>query len=417
MTYCSRLSNMLKPITMSPISEQRPRHILSPLLMILVLSAAFLNPNRLSLAQSSSSSQVYIPLAQLTSSQQSISGSQVYWGAWIDGEQYGLGDAPWVDQTINTFESHAGKKISILHWGQAWYWNGHSGYSGIGDGYFQKFETPFFEKIRQRGTIPMISWNSWELTNQSKNNPDWQLIDIINGSYDAYITQWAKDAKAWGKPFFLRFNHEMNGDWYPWSEQVNGNKPGEYAMAWRHVHDIFVREGANNATWVWTVNVEFVSNPESSNLENYYPGDAYVDWVAMDGYNWGPNLAKKDVWKTFSQVFSQTYNHLLQVAPSKPIMIAEFASTENGGSKADWITDALVTQIPSNFPQIKAVLYFNRNDDGMDWIIETSQSAQNAFAAGIASSFYSANDFAGLASSPISPLSSLPSVFTYKQEP
>jgi beta-mannanase len=408
---------MLKPITMITKREQQHRQFIFTLLLIFILSAAFLNPNRLSLAQSGSSSQVYIPLAQLTISQQSISGPQVYWGAWIDGEQYGLGDAPWVDQTIDTFESHAGKKISILHWGQAWHWNGHSGYSGIGDGYFQKFETPYFENVRQRGTIPMISWNSWELTNQSKDNPDWQLIDIISGSYDAYITQWAKDAKAWGKPFFLRFNHEMNGDWYPWSEQENGNKPGEYVLAWRHVHDIFIREGADNATWVWTVNVEYASNPESSNLENYYPGDAYVDWVAMDGYNWGPNLQKKDVWKTFSQVFSQTYNHLLQVAPSRPIMIAEFASTENGGSKADWITDALVTQIPSNFPQIKAVLCFNRNDDGMDWIIETSPSAQNAFAEGIASSFYSANDFAGLASSPVSPLSSLPSFFTHNQEP
>ena len=48
-----------------------------------------------------------------------------------------------------------------------------------------------------------------------------------------------KQAQEWGHPFFLRFDWEMNGFWFPWSEGVNGNKPGEFVAAWRHVHDIF----------------------------------------------------------------------------------------------------------------------------------------------------------------------------------
>jgi hypothetical protein len=366
-------------------SMNRRRSLITALL-IFVISAALFSPQLNSVAQSSPS-------------------PQVYWGGWLDGDQYnGLGDAPWIDQTIDIFENNAGKRLSILHWGQPWHWGSQAGYRGLGDGYFQWFEAANFEKVRQRGTIPMINWNSWDLSNTSTDNPDYQLIDILNGDFDAYIAQWARDAASWGKPFFLRFNHEMNGDWFPWSEQVNGNQRGEYARAWRHVHDIFVREGATNATWVWAVNVEYASNPESSNLENYYPGDAYVDWVAIDGYNWG---IRGDVWQSFSEVFGQTYNHLLQIAPSKPVMIAEFGSTEDGGSKAEWLTDALVHQIPSNFPQIKAIVYFNRNADGMDWISETSFASQNAFAKGIASSFYSSNEFSDLSISPIPPLSSL----------
>jgi hypothetical protein len=361
-----------------------------PLLLIFVFTASLVNPQIYSLAKSDED-------------------PQVYWGSWLDGEHYGLGDAPWIDETINRFESNAGKRLSILRWGQPWYWSGKAGYPGIGDGHFQKFEATYFEKVRQRGTIPMIDWNSWDLLNQNKVNSDFQLADIIEGKFDAYITQWARDAAAWGKPFFLRFNHEMNGDWFPWSEQVNGNQKGEYVRAWRHVHDIFEKEGAANVTWVWAMNVVYISNPESLNLKNYYPGDNYVDWVAIDGYNWGDNPERKDVWKSFSQVFGESYNLLLQLAPSKPIMIAEFASREgHGGSKADWLTDALKTQIPTKFPKIKAIVYFNMNHDGMDWIIESSSSAQNAFASGIASSVYSANNFSGLETSPIPPLGSSP---------
>ena len=340
-------------------------------------------------------------------------GEQIYWGGYLDGGQYGYGDAPWDVRTMDTFEQHAGKAVSIIHWGQFWHWTSQSGYSGIGDGYFQKFDTTLYERVRQRGSIPMINWNSWAgEAGGSANQPNYQLIDIINGTYDAYIRQWARDAKAWGKPFFLRFDHEMNGTWYPWSEQANGNQPGQYIQAWRHVHDLFTQEGANNVTWVWSINTEY-SNPYSSNLEGLYPGDAYVDWVAIDGYNWGTNPAKPDSWKSFAQVFTQTYNHLSQVAPNKPIMLSEFASTEYGGSKASWISDALGTQIPSNFPRIKAIVWFNNNayegSGQMDWVIESSSSAQNAFANGIASTYYAANNFAGLTSSPIQPLSSLPS--------
>ncbi|HJW89035.1 MAG TPA: Ig-like domain-containing protein [Anaerolineales bacterium] len=342
-------------------------------------------------------------------------GARIYYGAYLDGDHYSLGDAPWVTQTIDTFEKNAGKPVSILHWGQAWHWTKQAGYSGIGDGYYQKFEASYFEKVRQRGTIPMINWNSWELSaGGSTDQPDYQLIDIINGAHDAYITQWARDAAAWGKPFFLRFNHEMNGDWYPWSEQQNGNNAGEYIQAWRRVHDIFEREGATNVTWVWAVNTEYASNPYSSNLEGLYPGGAYVDWVAVDVYNWGTNPAKPDAWKSFSQLVSQTYNHLLKLAPSKPIMLSEMASSEYGGSKADWLKDALETQIPNIFPQIRAMVWFNKNayegSGNMDWVIESSSSSQQAFAAGVASSYYAANNFAGVAASPLKPMDSLPSV-------
>ena len=87
------------------------------------------------------------------------------------------------------------------------------------------------------------------------DQPAFQLADIYNGNHDAYITQFARSAAAWGHPFFFRFDPEMNGWWLPWNEQTNGNQPGDFARAWRHVVDIFRREGATNATWVFCPNI------------------------------------------------------------------------------------------------------------------------------------------------------------------
>jgi len=75
----------------------------------------------------------------------------------------------------------------------------------------------------------------------------------------------------------------MNGNWYPWSEQVNGNHPSQFVQAWQHVHDIFTKLGVTNVTWVWSPNVEYGGSIPLSEL---YPGSNYVDWVGIDGYNW-----------------------------------------------------------------------------------------------------------------------------------
>ncbi len=317
-------------------------------------------------------------------------GSVVYWGAYIDG-------VPWDMSRLDAFELNSQKRVSIVHWGQPW----------MMSGAYQAFQAEEYDKVRARGSIPMVSWGSWHL-GRGVDQPDFQLRDVYEGRHDAYIRQWATEAKAWGHPFFLRFDHEMNGWWqFPWSEQRNGNQPGDYVKAWRHVHDIFTQVGAMNVTWVWCPNIVSAS---TTPLPSVYPGDAYVDWVAMDGYNWGSD--RGNVWQGFHSVFQQTYDEMIALAPAKPIMIAEVASSEDGGplgrpaSKAAWIRDALATQLPIRFPKIKAVLWFNWDDDdpALDWPIESSPASIEAWAESIASAYYAASDFANLNLSPIPPL-------------
>ena len=86
------------------------------------------------------------------------------------------------------------------------------------------------------------------------------------------------------------------------------------------------------------------------------------------------------------------------------MMIGEVASTEYGGSKAAWIKDMLA-RIPTEYPKIRALLWFDKFDSSMDWPVETSSSATTAFAEGLQSPAYLGNTFAGLSASKILPLS------------
>jgi beta-mannanase len=308
----------------------------------------------------------------------------IYWGATVKGANYGYGDPPWDMRSQDLFEQHTKKKASLMAIGALW---GSS---------TPNFQPAAMSTIRSHGSIPFFTWGPTSGGGAGADQPTYKLSNIYNGQFDAYITKFAQDAKAWGQPFFLRFMWEMNGSWYPWSEARNGNQPGDYVKAWRHVHDIFTQVGVTNATWVWCVNTEYSG---SLPLEGLYPGDAYVDWMAVDGYN------KDSTSRSFATIYKPTYDHLLKIS-SKPIIIGEVASKDSAysaGTKAAWITDMLAAQLPTTFPRIKGFLWFNWSTDG-DYIIESSATATAAFAAGVSSSTYASNTFATLTGTTIKPL-------------
>jgi len=319
--------------------------------------------------------------------------ASVYWGASI-GEQLTGEQAPWDMGAVSKFEETAGKKLSLVNFFAPFANCSASPCS------FYPFPTAVMENIREHGAIPVFSWSSQSIPS-SLNEPDFQLSDVIAGTYDTYIREFAEAARDWGHPFFLRFNWEMNGAWFPWAEGANGNQSGEFVAAWRHVHDVFSSVGATNATWVWCPNVD----PDNifQGLSSLYPGDEYVDWTGLDGYNWGTNPAKPDRWRSFDELYGSTYQRIVNaVAPSKPLLIGEIGSTEYGGSKASWISAALA-EIPTAYPKIRGLLWFDTYDSGMDWPIETSASAAGAFAAGIESPAYATGTYASLSGGQIQP--------------
>ena len=265
---------------------------------------------------------------------------------------------------LASFESHAGKKASLYGYYASFF-------------YDSDFNASLASAISSRGTTPMLTWEPWE-PNGNVNQPSYSLAQIANGSFDSYLNRWANEIKNWNRPLWLRFAHEMNGDWYPWSEGVNGNTSGQYVAAWRHVHDVFAQAGVTNVKWIWTPNVLMDGRPSLASL---YPGDAYVDWVGFDGYNWGTS-ASWSTWQSPTSVMGATLAALRQIT-ARPIVIGETASSEVGGSKAQWIQQ-FFSMLSAN-PDVKAFLWFNLNKEN-DWRIESSQAAQAAFAAGVADS-------------------------------
>ena len=317
----------------------------------------------------------------------------LYWGAQIGPQLTGT-QAPWDMRAVYKFQHIAHKAPSLI-----------SFYVPFADCTvspcnFYGFPTEPMEKVRQYGAVPFLNWSSAAITGREwVHQPAFSLRRIIDGTYDTHIRAFAEQAADWNWPFFLRFDWEMNGFWFPWNEGVNGNKPGEFVVAWRHVHDIFTEAGATNATWVWCPNIALVKRLKK--FRPLYPGNAHVDWTCIDGFNWG-NTRYSAGWMSFNQVFHSTYRTISQIAPQKPMIVGETASDERGGSKAHWIRDTLRI-VPSRYRKIRGLIWFNEKWRGMNWPIESSRSSRRAFARGIGRKVYRPNRFWNLPPGPIRP--------------
>lgn len=241
--------------------------------------------------------------------------------------------------------------------------------------WFSTFGGAFPESsVRYLANNHMAAQITWEWTGGTGQVIT--LADLASGKHDAYLREYAHAAAVSGLPFMLRPGHEFNGEWYPWSVAKNGQDGEMYKKAWRHVVDVFRDEGAYNVQWVWCFNNESVPNTGWNDPWLAYPGDDYVDWVGIDGYNFGPALPNNP-WKTFAQVFSNAYASAQTHAPNKPIIIGEFGSTESDGDKAAWLKDAFAS-LPTAFPAIKALTYFDIVKETA-WAITSSDKAQDAY--------------------------------------
>jgi len=232
------------------------------------------------------------------------------------------------------------------------------------------------DSVRARGALTLLTWEPWTWGGGT-SQPAFALDRISAGDFDAYLRQWGQALGAWGHPVMLRFGHEMNGDWYPWSEQTNSNGPGDYVAAWRHVHDTVTAAGATNVTWVWNPNVPYAG---ATGLGGLYPGAAYVDAVALDGYNWG-TAASWSTWVSPAELFSDGLAQLRALAPGKEIIIAETSSAEQGGSKAAWNT-SLISYLAAQ-ADITAVIWFNFNKEA-DWRINSTAASAEALRSALA---------------------------------
>jgi mannan endo-1,4-beta-mannosidase len=179
-------------------------------------------------------------------------------------------------------------------------------------GWFVPFPTKFANTAANNGAVPLVQMDPEGVS----------VAAIASGKYDPYLSQYAESVRAYHHPVILSFGHEMNGDWYPWGYKKTS--PRVFIAAWRHIVNLFRVLGAENVTWLWTVNI--INDTQRGKIPSptqWWPGDSYVNWVGIDGYY------LKSSWQ-FAPLFGPTITAVRSLTLD-PILIAETGAVPAAG--------------------------------------------------------------------------------------
>lgn len=280
-------------------------------------------------------------------------------------------------ESLKSLQNQIGKKVAIANYFQGWQYL--SNEQIVND----------LNVVNNNGWRPMISANPYFFTGCQVNGMSLYTV-IANGNCDIFLHKIGKTLSKVKKPFFLRFAWEMNVNSMEWSILYTKSLPQDFINAWRRFHDIVKEEGAKNVIWVFSPQIE---TPSTTDIALLYPGDKYVDWVGLDGYNWGTSKSWSS-WQDFHTIFYNSYIKLAEIVPNKPIMIAEINTTNIGGDQASWYQSMLSNEIPNNFPKVDAIVFFNEDKtytEGVKWLIDNTPASLEQFKTSISNPIYKSN--------------------------
>ena len=268
---------------------------------------------------------------------------------------------PATSETMDPFERWLGRNHAVF----TVYANGSSG-QGVVDGLFANLR-----EVWNAGHVPMVTWEPFLGT--PEETPADIERRIAAGAYDEYVDRWIRAIHEWvnagtGRRLYFRPLPEMNGEWVPWSAGSHGSTPGDFVEAWRYLYRRFNRAGltGDQVQWVWNPNA---GDSGVGRAERYYPGGGYVDWIGIDGYNFGDTRTWSE-WQSPREVF-QPMVERMRVLADKPLCIPEFGTTSSHRGayrprrKGRWISDAF------DYVQeegIKMACWFNI-DKETDWAV------------------------------------------------
>jgi len=247
-------------------------------------------------------------------------------------------------------------------------------YYGFGD----VFPGPIERGFAAGGTRKVLV--SWDMG--PTRFSEWTL-----GAHDAYLDQIVAQAVAYPYDLYVRPWPEMNGDWQafqptPAGDRQYGGTYAEFVAAWRHVVDYTRAHGATNLKWVFNPTTDTYA--QTTPIAKIWPGDAYVDVLGLDGFNWGRD-SSWGKWLSFKRIYKRQYANLTALSPADPVWVCEFGSKEpkkaDGApvdrkhSKATWLRDALRHK---GMPRIAVMIHFNA-DKERDWRIESSKDSLKMF--------------------------------------
>jgi len=231
---------------------------------------------------------------------------------------------------------------------------------------------------RAADAVPFIRLMLRSSEEQDTAEPFYTLDAIISGQFDADLAAWGRAARDFAAPLLVEWGTECNGEWFSWNGVWNGkgktngfgdpakaDGPERFVAAYRHIVAQIRAAGAVNATFVWHANNEDWPDVSWNRLENYYPGDDVVDWLAVSVY--GPQSPIDEDVPQFTASLDAVYPRLAALNAQKPIIVAEVGCCANHPdvTAANWANGALTSLFSGRWPRIIGLTWWNeqwRND-------------------------------------------------------
>ena len=231
---------------------------------------------------------------------------------------------------------------------------------GYYSGWAQPFDLAFAQTLRGHGVIPFVQIGPTHAS----------IAAVAAGTYDEYLRAYADRVRDFGHAVVIGFGHEMNAPWYSWG--YGHTPPGTFVAAWRHIVTLFRGQGAENVTWLWTIQAD---EPGTGPIASWWPGAQYVTWVGVDGYYYRHS-------DTFATVFGKTITQVRSFT-AKPVLLSETAVGPEAGQFA---------KIPDLFHGMATyktlgLVWFDKPQHGglyhQDWRIEDNVQAEISFRLGV----------------------------------
>ncbi len=250
-----------------------------------------------------------------------IASAGIYHGAFPD---FGGTEDQVSAKKITGFEGLVGKSIAWAYLSNNW-------------GNEIRFPSEAIAEVRAAGTLPFVRLMPRSTFEEGGPDPVYTLQAILDGDFDVELNSWFAQAAALDEPILCEFGTEVNGNWFPWNGQYSGAEvtdgygdpnfpdgPERFRDAYRHVIDLANANGANAITWFFHIDSSGFPELAWNQIELYYPGDSYIDWLGVSIY--GPHTADEEL-QYFSEQLAQVYPTLVSLS-DKPIAVLEFAVTE-----------------------------------------------------------------------------------------
>jgi hypothetical protein len=231
---------------------------------------------------------------------------------------------------------------------------------GYYSGWAQPFNMAFAQMIRKHGVIPFVQIDP----------TDASIAAIAAGTYDEYLHTYADRVRDFGHAVVIGFGHEMNAPWYSWG--YGHTPPGTFVAAWRHIVTLFRDQGAQNVTWLWTLQAD---EPGTGPIQDWWPGARYVTWVGIDGYYYRPS-------DRFAAVFGRTIGQV-RTFTGKPVLLSETAVGPQAGPFAE------IQDLFHGMAKYKTLglVWFDKAQHGgvyhQDWRLEDNVQAKISFQLGV----------------------------------